>query len=86
MTKEEALNIPELQINPNDLVEDCFYYKLAKAGRLSEDSGKKALERVQGKEDDPCYKGAMVCRVLHGQSSPFTSMLFAEDGSTKHNC
>ena len=60
MTKEEALNIPELQNNPNDLVEDCFNYKLAKACRLSEDSGKKALERVQGKEDDPCYKGAFI--------------------------
>ena len=60
MTKEEALSIPKQQINPNDLVEDCFYYKLAKAGRLSEDSGKKALERLQGKEDDPCYKGAFI--------------------------
>lgn len=60
VSREEALNIPELQISPNDLVEDCFYYKLAKAGRLSEDSGKKALERVQGKEEDPCYKGAFI--------------------------
>lgn len=60
VSREEALDIPELQISPNDLVEDCFYYKLAKAGRLSEDSGKKALERVQGKEDDPCYKGAFL--------------------------
>ena len=60
VSREEALNIPELQINPNEVVEDCFYYKLAKAGRLSEDLGKKALERVQGKEDDPCYKGAFI--------------------------
>lgn len=45
MTKEEALTIPELQIYPDDLVEDCFYYKLAKAGRLSEEAGKKALKR-----------------------------------------
>lgn len=60
MTKSEASAIPELQIHPDELVEDCFYYKLAKAGRLSEDSGKKALKRVQGKEDDPCYKGAFI--------------------------
>jgi hypothetical protein len=60
MTKEQALQIPELQITPNDLVEDCFYYKLAKAGRLSEEHGSKALERLQGKEDDPCYKGAFI--------------------------
>lgn len=60
MTKEEALTIPELQIYPDDLVEDCFYYKLAKAGRLSEEAGKKALKRVQDKKNDPCYEGAFI--------------------------
>ena len=60
ITKSEALTIPELQITPNDLVEDCFYYKLAKAGKLSEEQGKKALERMKDKEDDPCYKGAFI--------------------------
>lgn len=60
MTKDQALQIPELQINPDDLVEDCFYYKLAKAGRLSEESGRKALARMQGKENDPCYKGSFI--------------------------
>ena len=60
MTKDQALQIPELQINPDDLVEDCFYYKLAKAGRLSEESGRKALARMQGKEIDPCYKGSFI--------------------------
>ena len=60
MTRNEALQIPELQIQPNDLVEDCFYYKLAKAGRLSEEQGKKALQRIQVHEDDPCYKGSLI--------------------------
>lgn len=60
MTKEEAKLIPELQINPNDLVEDCFYYKLTLDGRLSEEHGQKALPRMKGKEDDPCYQGAFV--------------------------
>lgn len=60
MTKDQALQIPELQINPDDLVEDCFYYKLAKAGRLSVESGRKALARMQGKENDPCYKGSFI--------------------------
>ena len=60
MTKDQALHIPELEINPDDLVEDCFYYKLAKAGRLSEESGRKALARMQGKENDPCYKGSFI--------------------------
>ena len=60
MTKSEALQIPELQIFPDDLVEDCFYYKLAKEGRLSEEAGRKALQRVQEKENDPCYRGAFI--------------------------
>ena len=60
MTKEQAEQIPELRIYPNDLVEDCFYYKMAKAGKISEESGKKALDRLKGKEHDPCYKGAFI--------------------------
>ena len=60
MTKEEALQIPELQITPDDLVEDCFYYRLAQAGKLQTEKGQKALERIRGKESDPCYKGAFI--------------------------
>ncbi len=60
MTKAEALTIPELQITPNGLVEDCFYYLMAKDGRLPEDHARKALLRLQGHESDPCYKGAFI--------------------------
>ena len=60
MKKEQASKIPELQIHPNDLVEDCFYYKLAKAGRISNEQGQNALERLCGKENDPCYKGSFI--------------------------
>ena len=60
MTKEQAQQIPELQIHPNDLVEDCFYYQLAKAGRLSNEQGRKALQRLKGRESDPCYKGSFI--------------------------
>ena len=60
MTKQEALQIPELQIHPNGLVEDCFYYRLAQAGRLSDEQGQKALQRLKGKESDPCYKGSFI--------------------------
>ena len=60
MTKSEAALIPDLQIHPNDLVEDCFYYKLAMAGRLSDEQGQKALQRIKGHEHDPCYKGAFI--------------------------
>lgn len=30
MTKEESMKITDLQIFPNELLEDCSYYKLAK--------------------------------------------------------
>lgn len=60
MTKSEAALIPDLQIHPNDLVEDCFYYRMAVAGRISNEQGDKALQRLKGKEDDPCYKGAFI--------------------------
>lgn len=60
MTKQEAQQIPELQINPDGLVEDCFYYLMAKAGRLSDEQGKKALQRLKGCESDPCYTGSLI--------------------------
>lgn len=60
MTKEEALQIPELQIKPNSLVEDCFFYKMALAGKIQEQFKQKALSWLEGKENDPCYKGAFI--------------------------
>lgn len=60
MTKSEASGIPELQIHPNELVEDCFYYRMAVAGRISNEQGDKVLQRLKGKENDPCYKGAFI--------------------------
>lgn len=60
MTKSEASKIPELQIFPDELVEDCFYYKLALSGRMSEEAGRKAFERLRGKLADPCYKGSLI--------------------------
>lgn len=64
MTKQEAQEIPELQIFPNELVEDCFYYKMSQAGRLSDEQGRKALERLKARESDPCYKGAFIVASL----------------------
>lgn len=60
MTKEEAKNIPELQIHPDELLEDCFYYKLARAGRLTEEAGRKALKRAKDKESNPRYQGSLL--------------------------
>ena len=60
MTKEQASQIPELQIHPDGLVEDCFYYRLAMLNRLSDEQGRKALDRLRGKEHDPCYTGAFI--------------------------
>ena len=60
LTKAEAAKIPTMGIHPNDLMEDCFYLKMAEAGRISEEQGRKARERLKGREDDPCYGGAMI--------------------------
>ena len=60
MTKQQAEQIPELQIKPDDLTEDCFYYLMAKAGKLSGEQGRKALARIEGKQGDPRYKGAFI--------------------------
>ena len=60
MTKSEADLIPELQIHPNGLVEDCFYYRMAQLGRLSEEQGQKALQRLKGCEKDPLYTGSFI--------------------------
>lgn len=60
MDKEEASKIPELQIHPDSLIEDCFYYRMAQSGRISDEQGRKASERLRGREDEPCYKGAFI--------------------------
>ena len=60
MTKAEAAQITDLQIFPDDLVEDCFYYLMAKEGKLPKDEGQKAFSRLRGMESDPCYQGAFV--------------------------
>lgn len=60
MTRQQAEKIPELQIHPNDLLEDCFYYKMAVGGRISGEHAAKAMERLRGKENDPCYKGSFI--------------------------
>lgn len=59
MTKEEAKKIEDLQIFPNDIIEDCFYCKMAEAGRLSPEQGGKAKQRLKGIKNDPLYEGCM---------------------------
>lgn len=60
MTKQEALQIPELQITPDELVEDCFFYKMAKAGKIPSEHAEKALRRLEDKVEDPCFEGAFI--------------------------
>lgn len=60
MKRKDAILIPELQIHPNGLIEDCFFYLMAKNGRIPEEEAGKALERLRGKEDDPCYEGSFI--------------------------
>jgi hypothetical protein len=59
MTKEEALKILDLQIFPNELLEDCFYYKMAVAGKISEQYKQKALSWIGDKQNNPQCEGCM---------------------------
>ncbi len=60
MTRKEAEKIPELQIHPDSLVEDCFYYKMALVGRISNEHAIKASMRLQGHENDPSFQGSFI--------------------------
>lgn len=41
MTLDEIRKIPELQIEVDDLTEQCFYVKMAILGRISDEAGEK---------------------------------------------
>lgn len=51
MTLLEAIEIPELDIEVTDIVEDCFYYKMAMLGRISKEQGQLTENRLRGKYD-----------------------------------
>lgn len=52
MTKEQALLIPDLNIEVTDLVEDAFYLKMAVDGKISEEEGQKAAARMHNQFGD----------------------------------
>lgn len=48
MTRAEASRIPDLQISLADpLLEDCFYYQMAKEGRIDGEHAEKAIRRME---------------------------------------
>lgn len=47
MTKEEAMLIPDLQIHPDELTEDVFYWGMAKMGRISDEHMEKSINRMK---------------------------------------
>lgn len=60
MTKAEAAKIPDLQIHPDELVEDCFYCQLAMKGLLSDEQGRKAANRIAEMAEGPKLFGAII--------------------------
>lgn len=52
MTKEQALLIPDLDIEVTGLVEDAFYLKLAVDGKISEEEGQKAAARMHNQYEN----------------------------------
>jgi len=46
MTKEEAMQIADLQVEVDGLTEDWFYLLMTTKGRVSKEMGKKAIQRI----------------------------------------
>ena len=59
MTFEEIKQIPELQIKVDDLAEQCFYVKMAIAGRISDEAGEKNYDNIKGKYTEEEYMEAL---------------------------
>jgi len=59
MTIEEIEIIPELQIEVDDLTEQCFYVKMALLGRISDEAGEKNYNNIQGKYSIEEYRNAL---------------------------
>ena len=52
MTRQEAMLIPDLDIEVTDLVEDAFYLKMSVDGKISEEEGQKAANRLHNNYKD----------------------------------
>lgn len=52
MTKYEARGIEDLQISPNELEEDLFYWELAGRGIIPDEHAKKAIDRMKTYTDE----------------------------------
>lgn len=59
MTFEEIKRIPDLQIEVDDLTEQCFYVKMALLGRISDEKGEKNWDNIKGKYPEEAYKKAL---------------------------
>ena len=56
MTFDEIKQIPDLQIELTPLIEDCFYFQMALAGKISDEKGQEAMDRMDLRRNDPDYK------------------------------
>lgn len=59
MTIEVIKRISELQIEVDDLTEQCFYVKMALLGRISDEAGEKNYNNIQGKYSREEYRNAL---------------------------
>lgn len=59
MTFDEIKQIPDLQIEVDELTEQCFYLKMALTERISDDAGRKILDNIKGKYTESEYKAAL---------------------------
>ena len=59
MTFEEIKQIPDLQIEVDDLTEQCFYVKMAMKGRISDEVGERNYQNIRGKYPQGAYVDAL---------------------------
>lgn len=59
MTFEDIKQIPDLQIEVDDLTEQCFYIKMAFLGRISDEAGERNWDNIKGRYSEDEYKKAL---------------------------
>lgn len=52
MTKYEARGIEDLNIHPDELTEDLFYYEMAQRGFIPKEHAEKAIKRIESEWDE----------------------------------
>jgi hypothetical protein len=59
MSFDEIKRIPDLQLQVDDLAEQCFYIKMAIRGKVSNKMANKTYDNIKGRYTEEEYKQAL---------------------------